>query len=338
MPTHAEQQAELDKIAAEINNNTDLWYKNDVGGVDVSGISVERQKELGIYRQPKEERDAFPDLVYRPISWKPAEIENDTELQNELARQDPKFRKQLNDARMEEVTIGFTTANPDYLSTKRNFSRMIKALEQELELPAKIFDEDEIMDKAYEAGKWTVEHLTSVFRALKKAGRLDVPPGEPKNLTQSELLSVLSDIRLGDTEAAISHYISFAMADDTAYYSDPRTFLQQHPALVARAVWYVWANTHPEISQDELNEFKKSMARHALPTVAMLEKSWHLRKESEYLNLSAAQRTALAPSSPQIEEPRELSQKELEALSDEEIEELRIKAMKEYRRNRYKEA
>ncbi len=53
-------------------------------------------------------------------------------------------------------------------------------------------DTEELIDRLVSVGAWRVANLTGCYRALDEQGLLQIPAGQPRNLTDAERLRVLA--------------------------------------------------------------------------------------------------------------------------------------------------
>ena len=100
-------------------------------------------------------------------------------------------------------------------------------------------------------GFWTIDNLTASFKALTRAGALQVRPDQPRNLTEHERRAIALQPGSGDVEGAISKYLLLRAPEDAseAFLNAPTISHALNeiadPALakiVSKAVWYCWTH------------------------------------------------------------------------------------------------
>jgi hypothetical protein len=98
------------------------------------------------------------------------------ETREALAERDPNFREQYAEEMVAKVCGQFRDKHPEYYCTDRNFSTLIQTLAVKL-LKKDYLSDDDAERELFDAGHWTVDQLSSCYKYLLKAGKLDVPRG-----------------------------------------------------------------------------------------------------------------------------------------------------------------
>src|SRR5580704_19323376 len=115
------------------------------------------------------------------------------ETREALAERDPNFRDQYREEMVDKVCERFRQKHPDYLCTDKNFSTLVQ--EMALKLIKKDWLSDEDAERElFDGGHWTVDLMSSCYRYLLKAGKLDVPKGTIRQLTEKEKLELIAQI------------------------------------------------------------------------------------------------------------------------------------------------
>lgn len=329
-------QSEVDSMNEELkkiaDDSANLWYRGAV--LDTAAhIPGEMRKITGNRPDETPIADLWND--FGPIDTVHSRFKStafDEADYLELERRVPAFKKQRDDERMEQVSLDFVRGNRNYLSTPDNFGKLVKYLGRtHMDLP-NLDNMDDGIEQLYKAGFWSVAHLEAAFKVLTKAGQLEVERGEFRNLTAKEELVVTADIRMGDFEGAINHYVRFSFDyPSDVVITNAREFAAGNPELLTKCSWFIFETMHAgELTASELREFKKHMARHPLPTIQLLNNAYN------HWQAAASTRQPVV-AEPQVVQPeRELTPKEIEALSPAELDALIRREQINYLRSRFK--
>lgn len=243
-----------------------------------------------------------------------ADLENDVDTQNELARRDPKgFGVKLAEIRQEKVVNGFKAANPTYIANEKNQKAVFKYI-RDVQLQDPNLPLDDTDDVAYAVGLWTVENLTSVFKLLSARGKLDMPAGKPKALDREEMLSVIAAVRTGDLQGAIVAFIEYSFGGKLPQYSSARDLFSRYPDLASNASKFVYFHANGTISKSDWEAFEREkLAGVPMLTVKLIETAfndWVILRE---LNRERDSKDAVvsAPVPPTEEDLNQLSDEEL---------------------------
>jgi len=243
----------------------------------------------------------------------------DPEIVAELSSRDPNFREYFIDDLTKRVGAEFRAANPAYRATDRNVSTLLKCLGKRHLEGSEFLDNDQIMDALAEQGHFTVANLTAAYRSLLTAGKLDVPAGQTRALTKQERLDVLSMIRVGEIENAVSQYAYYAFGGNLPHFDSPRDFLRSYPQLASEAAMWVWSQNRTDITPEDFRAFRAvKLNRIPVLTIGLINQAW-----DEYrLERKAAQN--IPP------EPEPLTRNQIDELPEEEFNNLRTDAIRNY--------
>ncbi|WP_263373910.1 hypothetical protein [Granulicella aggregans] len=255
----------------------------------------------------------------------------DPAIRRELARKDPEMAAALIDEKIGEAAEEFRLRNPEYMATDRNLSAIVLHL-ADRHLGRTWLDEETAINRLYDSGHWTPGDLTSAYKSLLKAGKLDVPKGTRRALTEQEKLQLIAQIRMNDLESAVVNYVSWALNGASVEYDSPTDFLARNPELSSEAAQFAWYHAHAgEVDAATFREFQKEkLVGHRILTVHLLDKAWEAWK-------SARKYSALfsdGGEKPQTVAPASITRRDLESLSPEESNRLYQESLREYAKSR----
>jgi hypothetical protein len=259
-----------------------------------------------------------------------ADLENDTDTQNELAKRDPNgFGVKLAEIRQEQVVNAFKAANPKYIASAKNYDAMFRYI-RDKQLKDPNLDLDDVDDEAYAKGFWTVDNLTAVFKHLSAKGRLEMPAETTKVLNREEMLDVISCVRTGDLQGAIVAFIAHSFGGKLPQYSSARDLFSRYPDLASNASKFVYFHANGTISQADWQAFEKEkLAGVPMLTVKLIETAYNDWVFLRELNKDKdAKGTVVAAPAPPSDE-------DLNKLSDEELNRRIIEGQKAWRRNQF---
>jgi hypothetical protein len=307
-------QDELNKMAAE------------TAGMWLDEFDLQRAESARTKKPKTDEWEDFGGVSRPGKNMAVADLEIDSATQDELAKRDPNgFGKKLAEVRQEQVVDAFRKANPTYLQTERNQKAVYRYI-RDVQLQDPNLPLDDTDDVAYEAGLWTVENLTAVFKLLSARGKLDVPAGKTKTLNREEMMDCISAIRLGDLQGAALSFIEYSFGGKLPPYSSPRDLFSRYPQLASDAAKFVFYHSRGTISKADWQTFEKEkLAGVPMLTYELIKgayEDWVFLRE---LNKDAKDAVAVAPAPP--------SEEDLNQLSDEEINKRIIAEQKQWRRS-----
>lgn len=304
----------------QITSNQDKWLEGEL--LDLTSLPESQQKLAANYRTPSTDAERWADVfggIDDPLKGKrQADIELDPEIYEELARRDPAFKRQLDDQKIEAITLEFTESNPDYLSTEANYDKVVRYIRKhQLKDPGVPLDD--IVSVAYANNLWTVRNLTVVFKTLVREGVMEMPKGKTKPLSKDEGLDVLAMVRQGDVEGAILQFITYAFGGSLPRkYRDPREFLRDNAALASEAAEWVFfqSNAHT-IDANEWKQFRKArLAGRQMLTYKVIEDAWNewqFSGKRDAVSETVGTAPAAAPRDPNTLSAAELDEAILEA-------------------------
>jgi hypothetical protein len=303
----------IETTADQINAETlALWTAGDLGGLTTN------------QRSPRPASREFGGIV---DDRKGSSLGDFTDEDfEELARRDPQFRAKLAEQKQDDITNAFLKRNPEYLPNQNNYEEICKYIRSN-QLRDPLLDLDDVLEKAFEAGFWTIGNLESIVEKLTRQGKLEQPKGKAKTLSSEEKVLVLALVRQGDTAGALARYLSYALPNHTIINYDD--LARDYPQLVHAAVWFVWRSAHPEIPEAEFSAFFEEMRQHHLPTISMLDGSYQVHREEKYF-APATQHNQ--PMDRAVQKDRDISLEEARELGDDELNKLITRARMEYRR------
>jgi hypothetical protein len=243
-----------------------------------------------------------------------------------LAERDPNFREQYAEEMVEKVCGQFRQKHPEYLCTDRNFSTLVREMAVKLIKKDWLSDEDAERE-LFEAGHWTVDQMSNCYRYLLKAGKLDVPKGTIRQLTEKEKLELIAQIRTGSPDEAALNYVGWSLGGFGDYES-PWQLLAENAALASQAAEFVFYHSQAgTVTADEYKQFKKErLAGHKILTVTLIEKAYDAWKKSNKHSFLFPEQTAAS-------EAVELPPRNFEDLNDEELADLLQKTKLEQARS-----
>ncbi|MBB5056907.1 hypothetical protein HDF16_001592 [Granulicella aggregans] len=255
----------------------------------------------------------------------------DPAIRRELAKKDPNMAAALIDEKIGEVAEEFRRRNPEYMATDRNLSAIVLFL-AERHVGKAWLDDETAINRLYDCGHWTPGDLTSAYKSLLKAGKLDVPRGTRRALTEQEKLDVIAQIRTGDIENGIVNYVLWSLNGASEEYSGPADFIAKNPELSSEAAQFCWFHSRAgEVDAATFRDFQREkLAGHRLLTVHLLDKAWEswkaARKYSQLFSDGGEKPETVAPAS--------ITRRDLESLSPEESDRLYQQSLREYARSR----
>ncbi len=176
------------------------------------------------------------------------------------------------------------------------------------------------------------ENLTIAFKALSRAGKLQVDPDTPRPLSERDSRAIALQASSGDVEGAVGRYLTLRMpkaASEIWMYS---TSLQealdtiaepQYERLVEEAVWFCWGHGRPNYTPTRARrQFIQEYVANRIPTARLLDEAWAACQAAEKDTLRS---TLFGQVTPQAELEQ---QPDLDSLSDQQIDSLYHKALR----------
>lgn len=322
-------QAKLERIAHE---ETARFLDENFAPLDLSGCP-------SLVKPPSEDSQ-LPDSRFAPLDDRGIglgaaalkrgieELVNDPDVQLQVAREtgNPELLEDYQDRQAEQAAREFMRRNPTYYRCPENWNAMVTTLAYNaLGWAEDEASTDEAEHELIQRGYFTVENLTAAFKALSRAGALQVRPDQPRSLTQHQLRAIALQAGSGDVDGAISKYLLLRAPEDAAeaFLSAPTLVdaLDEiaDPSLaniVREAVWYCWEQGRPNYSPSpERRKFMREYIAGRIPTARLLDEAWAACQtdEKDVTRANVLQ---------QVEEEAQASALDLESLDDSEVDRL----------------
>jgi hypothetical protein len=226
---------------------------------------------------------------------------------------DPELVERVQDERENAEAKAFMAANPTYYRDDYNYETIREYLD----------------DRDLEFNR---ENLGSAYKALSRAGRLQVNPDTPRPLTERDSRAMALQASSGDVEGSVARYLRLRLpqaASEMWLYS---TSLQealdtiaepQYKRLVEEAVWFCWSHGRPNYKPTrERRAFLQDYVAGRIPTARLLDEGWAACQAAEKDHLRSALFGQVNPQS-ELEQ-----QSSLDDLSDNQIDSLYHKALR----------
>jgi hypothetical protein len=125
-----------------------------------------------------------------------------------------------------------SSPRPDYYGTDKNYSLIVRYLEEHV-LPFKR------------------DALAKAFRALSKAGRLEVRPGTTRQLTVEEETQLVADLASGENlNTIVLNYVNWRSGKHPRQYRSLSDFMASNSRLCSEAAWWLFFHLVPEADHD----------------------------------------------------------------------------------------
>jgi hypothetical protein len=277
------------------------------------------------------DKDGFNRVDFRQGFSAPSveEMLANPETREALAERNPDFREHYREEMVEKVCNEFLEKHADYLDSGKNYSTLVQEMAAKLLKKKRLSDEDAERE-LFEGGHWTVDMMSSAYRYLLKAGKLEVPRGTTRELTEKEKLELIAQIRTTDIFGALDvvmNYVKWSLGE-VGDYSSPEEFLAENAELASRAAEFVfWHQRGGTIDAAEYNQFRRErLAGQKILTPQVISDAfdaWKKSKKHSFLFPDQA-------STPEVELPAP----NFEDLSTEELTDLLQKTKLEQARSR----
>jgi hypothetical protein len=303
----------------------------ETAGMWLDDFDVQRAESAKTKKPQPDDWESWGGVARPGKNMSTADLEIDSDTQNELAKRDPSgFGVKLAEVRQEQIVDEFKRLNPTYVVNEKNQKAVYRYI-RDFQLKDPNCPLDDVDDKAYEAGLWTTANLTQVFKLLSARGKLDAPAGKPKALDNEEMLDCISAIRMGDLTGAILSYITHSFGGKLPHYNSPRELVRQYPQLSSDAAKFVFFHSKGTISKSDWQSFEKEKpAGIPILTFELIKaayEDWNFLRELNKDSKGAKDAVVAAPAPP--------SDEDLNQLSDEELNKRIIAEQKQWRRNQY---
>jgi len=236
---------------------------------------------------------------------------------------DPNFREEVRERKGETVAAAFKRQCPGYLPTDANYRAIATTLAYNTLSPAEQSGSiDEVVADLIDGNYWTVPNLEACFNALSREGWLDVPAGEPRNLSERERLRVARLAQAGRPDEAIAEFLRCSLDGE-----EPTMEMINDPAYRTVCDDGVMA-VFEEITLDYVAtpQRKRFLLRHSgnRPlTIPLLQQAWQACQQNE----KRYERGQVLNS---FKTPRAPETESLDALSDDAVDDLYHRSLRHY--------
>jgi hypothetical protein len=238
------------------------------------------------------------------------------------------YLAEVRDRKAETIANAFKRKNPSYIPTQRNYEIIVETLAfNGLSAAQQNGTIEQMTDDLMAAGVWTVENLTSAYRALDREGLLDVAAGTARNLSERERLHVIRLAQSGNTQEAIDQFLRYSLDDDSPsldILSDPA-----YRGALDTAVLFVFETaTVDYVPNEERRSFLLHYAAGRPLTFNLLNQAWSTLKQRE----ASYARTEMLDTF-QRREATAPTVKEIDALGDDAVDALFHSSLRAYADN-----
>ncbi len=309
---------------ARIIEQESAWIDSSFGGVDLSGFPSLNE----LPAQPKD-ADSFArpygDTALRRSAHELRSFLENPDVSAMEESGSEALLRDVRDRRAEEVVQAFKRECPDYLPTDENFRSMVTTLAYNA-LPdsEQHADPDTLVDRLIERGYWTVDNLTRVYQALNREALLDIPAGEPRNLTDRERLRVSRMAQAGQVESAVGEFLRCSLDGDepsAEFASDPK-----YRSLCDDACYYVFCESQLDfVETASRRAYLLRYAGNRPLTIPLLQQAWKSCQQNE----ARHDRSAVLN---QLEQPQpaRVSAEQLDGLDDSAVDRLYHDSLRAY--------
>jgi hypothetical protein len=168
------------------------------------------------------------------------------------------------------------------------------------------------------------QNLAIAYRALSRAGTLQVDPATPRPLTDHVRRAIALQAASGDVEGAVGRYLQMCMPEQASEMWQYSPSLQdaldtiaapEYKRLVEEAVWFCWGHGRANYSPTRARrQFIQEYVADRIPTARLLDEAWATCQAAEKDALRSALFGQVAPGQNEVSQ-----QPDLENLSDQEI-------------------
>jgi hypothetical protein len=298
-----------------IQEESSRFLDSQFAGLDLSG-SPDLANPIEDKFEPCD-KDGLNNVVLSGTNLLKALAENpDREALEQIAKEtgDPGLIERLQDDREVAEAKAFMAATPSYYRDDDNFDA-IKDYLEERDLP------------------FLRENLATAYKALSRAGTLQVNPDTPRPLTERDSRAVALQASAGDVEGAVARYLQLRLPETVSEMWVYSTSLQEaldaiaapeYKRLVAEAVWFCWGHGRANYSPTrDRRKFLQDYVAGRIPTARLLDEAWAACQSAEKDSLRSALFGQVTPSQTGVE-----TQPDLDSLSDTEINRLYGSALK----------
>jgi hypothetical protein len=289
-----------------IREESSRFLDSQFAGLDLSG-SPDLANPIADKFEPCD-RDGLNNVVLSGTNQLKALAENpDREALEQIAKEtgDPKLIERLQDDREVAEAKAFMAATPSYYRTDENYDAIREYLE-ERDLP------------------FVQENISTAYKALCRAGTLEVDPATPRPITEHNRRSIALQAASGDVQGAVGRYLQLRMPQQASemwmYSTSVEEALDsiaapEYKRLVEEAVWYAWEAGRPNYSPTRARrQFIQEYVAGRIPTARLLDEGWATCQAAEKDALRSALFGQVTPGQNEVSQ-----QTNLDDLSDQEI-------------------
>jgi hypothetical protein len=170
------------------------------------------------------------------------------------------------------------------------------------------------------------ENLAMAFKALSRAGTLQVDPDTPRPLTERDSRAIALQASSGDVEGAVGRYLQLRLPETASQMWLYSTSLQEaldgiaapeYKSLVNEAVFFCWGNGRPNYTPTRARrEFIHDYVANRIPTARLLDEAWNACQAAEKDALRSTLFSQVTPQAELEQEP------DLDSLNDQQIDNL----------------
>ncbi len=295
------------RIAAE---ETARFIDENFGQLDLRGYPS--LGTLGDDKFAPNDRHGFNNVDVRPLANRLKNFVSAPDMATieEIAAEtgDPRLIEVVNEERELAEARAFLSAHPDYHRTDYNYELIREWLSDR--------------DMAF-----TADNMARAYKALLRAGELQVAPGTPRAMTDHDRRSIALQAASGDVEGAVTRYLLKRLPEDVAemwmYSTSHQEALDdiarpEFARIIEEAVWFAWENGRPNYQPTpERRQFLREYVAGRIPNARLLDQAWATCQAAERDALRSGlfdHRNTSQPTAP-VEE-------NLNDLSDDEVREL----------------
>jgi hypothetical protein len=334
---------ELQRIAEAAEGEVDRWSDARFGGVDLPGHQAGRDfqtKNVGT--------DTDTDPRFSPIDDRGSAHSIRTAVE-QLAR-DPQIREQIahetgnadeleriQEEQAETAVWEFRRRNPSYFKSQLNWERMVASMAQKWLgwIDADEIEPDEAYAELARRGYFTSDNLTLTFKALSRAGALEVNPDALRPLTEHDKRAIALQAASGDIEGAVTRYLQLRLPQLVSelwmYSTSHQDALDSiadpaYEGILREAVWFCWENGRANYAPTaERRNFMRQYIANRIPTARLLDMAWAACQEAE----KDAARSGVLGQLNEQNAPEDTAKK-LDALDDASVDRLYHQTLREY--------
>jgi len=242
----------------------------------------------------------------------------------EIAPHNPAVAADLADRRMLAEFRKFQRTHPGYFAVEENRVQMLDWLQ-------------------HHNAAFTADNLTKAYAALTRSGSLEVRPGQTRDLTEGERLTLARQVVSGDPAGALHNYIMWRLGsaenlENVDSYQQFEAIINnpRYRSILDQGAWDIWRWGNHEYDGTIDQEFRQWAVRASQGkplSVPFLNTLWNRYQESKRLATRDAI-LGIGANKGNVAEPE--AAPDLDSLSDDQINQLRQDTLRAYSRQRQK--